>query len=349
MAVRVGDAALVGEHRREAAGDVVGVGRLLRQPPRVFAAGAVVVVAVADPVHVGHVDAVAPHVFERAVGAAVPGSLRVPVELAAQELVLLAAGVDAIFTAALDGLILGLLKSHELFVLLARLVRHQLRLDRVAGQVEVADVDLIVDDLRRGVAAVGVVDDAQAAGAVRQEDGPAIEQAVGVVHLDRVGPLVAVEPAGEGDPVRTGVRAVAAPELLSVREPDAALAVDADLRVGVARPRLDLLAGVGRLAALAERRQLGDWLHQLAVFEADDLDRAVEVHRVGAVVEGAEVLAPAFGAFFVGDPEPAGGVVADGGAGMEARRCDRLPWLDAELVATLKVKVEGDPGLSVRA
>ena len=39
VAVRIGHAALVAEHRREAAGDEVGVGVLLRQPPRVLAAG----------------------------------------------------------------------------------------------------------------------------------------------------------------------------------------------------------------------------------------------------------------------------------------------------------------------
>ena len=72
---------------------VVEVGRLLDQPPGVLLAVAVVVVAVADPVEVGAVEGVAPDVLERAVVAAVGGDLGVAVELAAEELVGLAAGL----------------------------------------------------------------------------------------------------------------------------------------------------------------------------------------------------------------------------------------------------------------
>src|SRR5262249_55496912 len=311
VAVRVGDAALVGEHRREALLDVVGVGRLLDQPPRVFAAAAAVVIAVADPVHRRGVDGVAPHVFERTVGTAVPGNLRVPVELAAQQLVFLAAGFDAVLAAAAHGLVFRFLLLDEFVVLLARLVRHQLRLGELAGQIDVAHVNLVGDGFRRREPAVGVVDDAQAAGGVRQQHGAAVEQAVGVVYLDRLRPLVTVEAAGEGQPVGAGVGGVARAELLPVGQPDAALAVDADLRVGVARDRLGLLAGVGVGHPLGQRRQFGGSLHQLAVLQADDLDRPREVERVAGVVEDAVVFAPLFGAFLVGDPQPAPGVVAN--------------------------------------
>ena len=64
MAVRISDAALVAEQRREVFLDVVGVGEFLRQPPRVFAASAVVVIAVADPVQRRRVNCVAEHILQ---------------------------------------------------------------------------------------------------------------------------------------------------------------------------------------------------------------------------------------------------------------------------------------------
>ena len=77
-----------------AAGNVVDVGGLLDDPPGILAAAAAVVVAVADPVQIGGVQGVAPHVFQRAVAAAVHGNFGVPVELAAQQTIFLAAGLD---------------------------------------------------------------------------------------------------------------------------------------------------------------------------------------------------------------------------------------------------------------
>ena len=99
MAVGIGHAPLVGEHGGERGGNVVELGRLLDQPPGVLLAAAVVVVAVADPVEAGAVDRVAPHVLEGTVAAAVHRDLGVAVELAAEELVGLAAGVDAVIRA----------------------------------------------------------------------------------------------------------------------------------------------------------------------------------------------------------------------------------------------------------
>ena len=57
---------------------------------------AVVVIAVAEPVHAGDVDGVAPHVFQRAVVAAVAADLGVAMELAADDLQVLAADAAAI-------------------------------------------------------------------------------------------------------------------------------------------------------------------------------------------------------------------------------------------------------------
>ena len=91
---------------------MVGVGKLLRQPPRVFAACPVVVIGVADPVQGCRIDGIAEHVFERAVRAAVPGNLRVTVELTAQQLVFLATGLDPVLPDAPDRFALLYRLSH---------------------------------------------------------------------------------------------------------------------------------------------------------------------------------------------------------------------------------------------
>ena len=87
VAMGVGHASFVGEHGHERWGLSVQVGRFLDQPPGVFLAAAVIVVAVADPVEGGGIERVAPHVFERSVGTAVRGDLGVAVELAAEQAV----------------------------------------------------------------------------------------------------------------------------------------------------------------------------------------------------------------------------------------------------------------------
>ena len=162
---------------------------------------------------------------------------------------------------------------------------------------------------------------------MRQHDRPAVEQAVGVVDLDRVGPMVAVEAAGEGQPVRAGMRRVAGAELLAVGQPEPALAVDAEARRGVADGALvvrdRLAAGVAEGVRLPRvgGRQFGGGGEELAVLEADDADGAAAVERVALVGdEGAVVLAPLLGAFLVGDPQAALGVVADRRAGLERGR-----------------------------
>ena len=91
MAFGIADAALVGIGRIERAGQAEGVGGFLREPPGVFAVAAVVVIAAAEPIHAGDVDGVAPHVFERAVVAAVAADFGVAVEFAADDLQVLAA------------------------------------------------------------------------------------------------------------------------------------------------------------------------------------------------------------------------------------------------------------------
>ena len=85
VAVGVDDAPLVGLRRDELGGVVVEVGHLLDQPPHVFVAEAVVVVAVAHPVVAGGVERVPPGVFEQAVLVVVRGVLGVAVELAAEQ------------------------------------------------------------------------------------------------------------------------------------------------------------------------------------------------------------------------------------------------------------------------
>src|SRR5262249_11921844 len=77
-------------------------------PPGIFAAHAVVVVAVADPVHARGVNRIAEHVLQRPIRPAVPAHLRVSVKLAAQDAILLAAGFDAMLANAVHGLALAL-------------------------------------------------------------------------------------------------------------------------------------------------------------------------------------------------------------------------------------------------
>ena len=96
MAVGVDDAPFVGHGRDEAGRMVDDVGHFLDLPPHVLAAVAVVVVAVAHPVQVPGVQGVAPAILEQAVDVAVGAVLGVPVELAAQQLELLAADLDAV-------------------------------------------------------------------------------------------------------------------------------------------------------------------------------------------------------------------------------------------------------------
>ena len=75
---------------------------LLSDPPGVFLAVAVIVIAVADPVEPGAVDRIAPHVLEGTVAAAVHGDLGVAVEITAEGPVRLAADLDAMIAHAGD-------------------------------------------------------------------------------------------------------------------------------------------------------------------------------------------------------------------------------------------------------
>ena len=85
VAVPVGplDAALVGVGGDEPGRVVVDVHGLLDDPPGVLVAEAVVVVAVAQPIHVGRVLGIAPHVLQRTVAVAMGRVFGVAMELAA--------------------------------------------------------------------------------------------------------------------------------------------------------------------------------------------------------------------------------------------------------------------------
>src|SRR5262245_4885418 len=136
-----------------------------------------------------------------------------------------------------------------------------------------------------------------------------------MMQLDRFGPMVAIEPAGKREPVRTRMAAVARAEFLAVGEPDAALAVEADLRVRVTGAAFVVArwrTGAADLLRLLDvrRRQFRDRAEELALLEADDADRAGGVERLAvAGVERAEVFAPQFRPFFVGQPQPPGPIV----------------------------------------
>src|SRR5206468_8631006 len=95
-------APLVGIGRIERAGQAECVGRLLRQPPGVFAMAAVVVITAAEPVHRGDVDGVAPHVFERTIIAAVAADLRMAMELTTDDLQVLSADAGTVTPNAIE-------------------------------------------------------------------------------------------------------------------------------------------------------------------------------------------------------------------------------------------------------
>ena len=149
---------------------MVEVGRLLDQPPGVFLAAAVVVVAVADPVEVGGVEGVAPHVFERPVGAAVLRDLGVPVELAPEELIGLAAGPDPVVAHPGDvGRLVGVDRGRDGRRLGSRRTGSAAR----AGEVERGDLEVVVDH-PLGRPGVGVVPAAEFGGRLDLAAEPAV-------------------------------------------------------------------------------------------------------------------------------------------------------------------------------
>src|SRR5207248_3874475 len=96
--------------------------------------GAVVVIAVADPVETDGIDRIAEHVFERAVGAAVPGDFGVAVVFAALVLIYLAAGVKRVVAHPLDGVVFGLDRGRERVA--ASAMSNQFRRGRRARQID---------------------------------------------------------------------------------------------------------------------------------------------------------------------------------------------------------------------
>src|SRR5437899_8118440 len=106
------------------------------------------------------------------------------------------------------------------------------------------------------------------------------------------------------------MRCVPAAEFLAIRHPDAALTINADLGIGVAngsfigRPRRAFLNAMRRFHF--GDGQFSNRLEELTVLQADHTNGALAVERIAGVgSEGAEVLAPELGAFFVGDSEGA--------------------------------------------
>src|SRR5689334_22096509 len=89
MSFGIIDAPLGVEHGHELRTEHVSVRKLLKNPPRVFAIAAIIVIAATDPSQRGGIDEVSITVDERAVASAVERYLRVPVEIAADELILL--------------------------------------------------------------------------------------------------------------------------------------------------------------------------------------------------------------------------------------------------------------------
>ena len=102
VAFGIRHAALIGERWLEFSGDSESVGRLLRQPPGILAAGAVIMVAATEPIHGGDVDRIAPHIFQRPVTPAVAGDFGMSVEFAADDLEIRAVDFRAVGAGAGD-------------------------------------------------------------------------------------------------------------------------------------------------------------------------------------------------------------------------------------------------------
>src|SRR5205823_5563124 len=111
-------AALIAEHRDEPVSQLIGVGHLLNDPPRIFAAGPIVVIAASDPIHISGVYHVAIGVDQGTVAAAVAGDFGMAVKFAAHDLQLVIVEADAIVAHRCDlielGLHLGLGRRHLL-------------------------------------------------------------------------------------------------------------------------------------------------------------------------------------------------------------------------------------------
>ena len=146
MSFGITHAAFVAEHRREVSGQHEGICGLLREPPGVLAAIAVIVIATAEPVHGCGIDGVAPHVLQRAVAAAVSADLGVAMEFSAQDAQFFARDIRTITANAcnLSALSLGALAERSVGTW-----QHCERLQRgcfdIAAENEAAEIDIVVE------------------------------------------------------------------------------------------------------------------------------------------------------------------------------------------------------------
>jgi hypothetical protein len=83
VAIRITHAAFIREHRGEFAGRIENVGKLLSDPPGVFAPVAIIVIAAAHPIQCRSVQNVAPLVKQRSVITAIAGDFAVAMEFTA--------------------------------------------------------------------------------------------------------------------------------------------------------------------------------------------------------------------------------------------------------------------------
>ncbi len=328
-------APLVGEHRREGAADLEDVGRLLRDPPGVLAAVAVVVVAVADPVQRRGVDAVAPHVHQqrrrrrRRWRSRCGGGTR-----RAQMLEILAADLQPVVAAARDG---GALLEIERF---GRPGDGRCGIERGASGGRGAEPDHVGVDLavhrvgrRLGIGlapaepagdlhpSIGGSDHEDRAVGERGESGPVVEDVVGAMDIDRLQPTLARVAGHVLDPDR----AVPAPErrlLGAIGEPDAPGLIGGEPRIalGVLRasdPALFAFLASGAGGGLAPAGEHGGLESRRRArvpgrrrSSARRCAASAAVERCSLVLHrGAEVFAPAFRAFLPRDPEAPGGIV----------------------------------------
>src|SRR5947208_1999286 len=102
VAIGIRDAPLVAVHGDKGTGDRVQVVGLLRPPPAIFIVVTHVVIRDHDVIEGGRIQTVTVQVHEGAVADAVQGNIGVPVQVAAVDVIYLAAGVDLVVADARD-------------------------------------------------------------------------------------------------------------------------------------------------------------------------------------------------------------------------------------------------------
>ena len=305
--VRKRDRTLVAVEGLEPPGHRKDVDRLLQDPVDVGLVGPLQVVVLADQqiVQAGRVEGVPVGVEERAVVVAVHRKLRVAVRVAAVDAVGPPPGIDLVGPQPLQVLDFGGGQIVELDRSLLPVPQDRRRGRAIQGrQPSRPDIRVVVEEFRK-VAVVDRPSREQPALAIRRDPPAHVLAARAEREFVRRGPGVSVQRGGPdfpGGPVQGRLvgHVALADRAMSAEQPDAALAVERQLRevvveaVDMRRQRtIDVGGGLVPAASVPNRHA-----HQPGTVEERALDRQQE----------AGVLAPVQAAFVPGRPEPVLGI-----------------------------------------